>query len=126
MYGIAGEKTSLSTYLEDNGMSYTRGRPYHPQTQGNLSVDFEQEGITLSLFPRSKTARLFSLESPIRVSGCFSKIKLNVNVLGLGLTYISFITSPLHVPTRWVFEGKPPIDGSAVCEQFFDRQYVKI
>jgi len=93
--------------------------------QGNFNVDFGQQNIQLSLFPRSKTARLFSLQSPIRASGSFSDISLNVNVLDLGITYISFITSPLHVPTRWIFGGKPPEDGSAVCEQFFDRQYVE-
>jgi uncharacterized protein involved in outer membrane biogenesis len=93
--------------------------------QGNFNVDFAKQSVQLSLFPRSKTARLFSLQSPIRASGSFSDISLNVNVLDLGVTYISFITSPLHVPTRWVFGGKPPKDGSAVCEQFFDRQYVE-
>jgi uncharacterized protein involved in outer membrane biogenesis len=92
---------------------------------GNVNVDFDQQKIQLSLFPRSKTARLFSLQSPIRASGSFSDINLNVKVLDLGVTYISFITSPLHVPTRWVFEGKPPKDGSAVCEQFFDRNYLE-
>ena len=30
---IAGE---LAQYLEENGMSHTRGRPYHPQTQGKI------------------------------------------------------------------------------------------
>lgn len=30
---ISGE---LSDYLEENGMSHTRGRPYHPQTQGKI------------------------------------------------------------------------------------------
>ena len=30
---IAGE---LSDYLADNGMTHTRGRPYHPQTQGKI------------------------------------------------------------------------------------------
>ena len=30
---ISGE---LSAYLEDKGMSHTRGRPYHPQTQGKI------------------------------------------------------------------------------------------
>jgi uncharacterized protein involved in outer membrane biogenesis len=93
--------------------------------QGNFNVDFAQQNIQLSLFPRSKTARLFSLQSPIRASGSFTDISLNVNVLDLGVTYISFITSPLHVPTRWVFGGKPPKDGSAICEQFFDREYVE-
>ena len=27
---------ALSTYLEDKGMKHTRGRPYHPQTQGKI------------------------------------------------------------------------------------------
>ncbi len=80
--------------------------------------------IELSLFPRTKTARLFALQAPIRARGSFSDIKLLANPLDLALTYVSFITSPLHVPVRWVFEGKPPEDGSAVCEQFFDREYV--
>jgi len=30
---ISGE---LSDYLEENGMTHTRGRPYHPQTQGKI------------------------------------------------------------------------------------------
>jgi hypothetical protein len=48
-----------------------------------------------------------------------------LNPVDLTGSYLLFITSPLHVPTRWVFGGKPPEDGSAVCEQFFDRQYVE-
>ena len=91
---------------------------------GNVNVDFQKENIALSLFPQSKTARFFALQSPIRASGSFSDIDLKLNILDVGVTYISFITSPLHVPTRWVFGGKPPEDGSAICEQFFDREYV--
>ena len=30
---ISGE---LATYLKDNGVTHTRGRPYHPQTQGKI------------------------------------------------------------------------------------------
>ena len=30
---ISGE---LADYLADNGMTHTRGRPYHPQTQGKI------------------------------------------------------------------------------------------
>ena len=26
----------LGTWLDDNGMAHTRGRPYHPQTQGKI------------------------------------------------------------------------------------------
>jgi hypothetical protein len=91
---------------------------------GNLEADFKQEQVTLSLFPRSKTARLFALQSPIRARGSFTDIGMEINPVDITTSYISFITSPLHVPTRWVFGDKIPEDGSAVCEQFFDREYV--
>lgn len=91
---------------------------------GNINVDFEHEYVNLSLFPRSKTARLFSLQTPIRVKGSFSKISVSVTPFDLAETYVNFITSPLHVPTRWIFGDKPPKDGSAVCEQLFDREHV--
>lgn len=92
---------------------------------GNITVDFSQEEVRLALFPRSKTARLFSLQSPIRVLGSFSEISLAINPVDLTGTYISFITSPLHVPTRWIFGDKIPTDASAICEQYFDREHVK-
>jgi hypothetical protein len=28
-------------------------------------------------------------------------------------------------PVRWIFGDKPPEDGSAICEKFFDRTYVE-
>jgi hypothetical protein len=92
---------------------------------GNFNVNFKQRHVDLSLFPRSKTARLFALQTPIRAAGSFSDIKMILNPLDLTGSYISFITSPLHVPTRWIFGSKPPEDGSAVCEQFFDREHVE-
>ncbi len=92
---------------------------------GNINVDFEHENFDLTLFPRSKTARLFSLQTPIRVNGSFSKTSMSVTPFDLAGTYVKFITSPLHVPTRWVFDDKPPKDGSAVCEKLFDRKHVE-
>jgi uncharacterized protein involved in outer membrane biogenesis len=92
---------------------------------GNFNVNFRQEHVRLSLFPRSKTARFFALDSPIRVQGNFSDISMAVNPVDLTTGYISFITSPLTVPMRWIFGDKAPEDGSAVCEQFFDRAYVE-
>ncbi len=91
---------------------------------GNFNVDFKQEHVSLSLFPRSKTARFFTLESPIRAQGSFSNINLKINPVDLTTGYISFIMSPLTVPTKWIFDDKPPEDGSAICEQLFDREYV--
>jgi hypothetical protein len=83
---------------------------------GNLEVDFKQETVRLSLFPKSKTARFFALQSPIRVKGSFSKLSMAMQPFDLATTYVSFITSPLHVPLRWVIEDKIPEDGSSICE----------
>jgi uncharacterized protein involved in outer membrane biogenesis len=91
---------------------------------GNIDIDFKQEKVKLSLFPQSKTARFFSLQTPIRTQGSFSDINLLINPVDIAGSYVSFITSPLHVPMRWVFGDKVSEDGSAVCEQLFDREYV--
>ena len=92
---------------------------------GNINADFKQEQVRLSLFPQSKTARLFSFQSPIRVEGSFTEIGMAINPVDLTGSYISFITSPLTVPVHWLFGDKIPEDGSAICEQLFDRDYVE-
>ena len=91
---------------------------------GNITVNFERQQVDLSLFPTSKKARFFAVQSPIRVQGSYTDISLALNPVDLTTTYISFITSPLHVPARWIFEDKIPEDGSAVCTQYFDREFV--
>jgi hypothetical protein len=90
---------------------------------GNINVNFIEESIRLSLYPRSKTARLFAVQAPIRAEGSFTDIRLNTNPVDITVAYLSFITSPLHVPARRVFGDKVPEDASEQCEQFFDREY---
>jgi uncharacterized protein involved in outer membrane biogenesis len=92
---------------------------------GNINVDFKQEYVKLSLFPRSKTARLFAVQAPIRAEGAFNDIHLVTNPVDITAAYVSFITSPLHVPARRIFNDKVPEDASEACERFFDRDYVK-
>ena len=92
---------------------------------GNITVDFANEHVTLSLYPRSKTARFFSVQAPIRAEGNFDNIRLVTNPVDIAAAYVSFITSPLHVPARWVFGDKVPEDASTICEQFYDREYVR-
>ena len=53
---------------------------------GNIEVDFRQEQVQLSLFPHSKTARIYSLESPMRIAGYFSDIKLAVTPVDVAAT----------------------------------------
>ena len=92
---------------------------------GNINADFKQEQVKLSLFPQSKTARLFSFQSPIRVEGNFSDIGMAINPVDLTGSYISFITSPLMYQYAGYLVTRYPEDGSAICEQLFDRDYVE-
>jgi len=92
---------------------------------GNINVDFAEEHVTLSLYPRSKTAKMFAVQAPLRVEGSFDNIKLITNPVDITVAYFSFITSPLHVPARRVFDDKVPDDASEICEKFYDRAYVK-
>jgi uncharacterized protein involved in outer membrane biogenesis len=92
---------------------------------GNIQVDFKKEHLQLSLYPRSKKARLFAVQTPIRAEGNFDDIGLTTNPVDLTVAYLSFITSPLHVPARRVLGDRVPEDASEICEQFFDRDFVK-
>jgi hypothetical protein len=83
------------------------------------------EQVWLSLYPNSKTAKLFALEAPIRAEGSFDNIRLMTNPIDVTAAYISFITSPLHVPVRRIFDDKVPEDGSETCERLFDREYIR-
>ena len=91
---------------------------------GNITVNFPEEHVTLSLYPNSKTARLFAVQAPIRAQGRFDNLKLNTNPVDLTVAYLSFVTSPLHVPARRLFADKVPEDASEACERFFSRDYV--
>jgi uncharacterized protein involved in outer membrane biogenesis len=92
---------------------------------GNITVNFPEEHVKLSLFPNSKTARLFAVQAPIRAEGRFDNLKLNTNPIDITVAYLSFITSPLHVPARRLFGDKVPEDASEGCERFFSREYVE-
>jgi uncharacterized protein involved in outer membrane biogenesis len=92
---------------------------------GNIQVDFKNEQLQLALYPRSKKARLFAVQAPIRAVGSFDDIRLDTNPVDLTVAYFSFITSPLHVPARRVLGDSVPENASERCEQFFDRDYVK-
>ena len=92
---------------------------------GNIHVDFRNDRLQLSLYPRSKKARLFALQAPIRAEGNFDDIGLTTNPVDLAAAYYSFITSPLHVPARRILDDRVPEDASETCEKFFDRDYVK-
>jgi hypothetical protein len=92
---------------------------------GNLDVNFPNETVKLSLFPRSKTARIFGLQTPIRVNGSFDELSLSVRPTDIVGSYVSFILSPLHAPMRRIFGKNIPEDGSEICGKLLDRDYLQ-
>jgi uncharacterized protein involved in outer membrane biogenesis len=92
---------------------------------GNLNVNFQSEEVKFSLFPKSKKARLFGLQAPIRVKGNFTELGLSIKPYDILASYVKFITSPLHAPLKRLFGKNIPENASKLCEQFLDRDYVK-
>jgi hypothetical protein len=90
--------------------------------EGNLRADMIEEQVELTLFPRSKTARMFALQTPVRISGSFDDLRVAIKPLDIVTSYLSFITSPLHAPMRRLLGKRLPADGSELCATLFDRQ----
>lgn len=93
--------------------------------RGNLKANFQEETVSLALFPKSKTARLFALRSPIRIRGTFDELRTKIKPFDIIGAYFSFITSPLHVPFRRLMGSKVPADASNLCGQMVDREYLR-
>ena len=90
-----------------------------------MRADFRDESVSLALFPTSKTARLFALQAPIRIRGTFDEIGAHIKPFDIVRAYLSFITSPLHAPFRRLVGGNVPADGSELCAQLLDREYLR-
>ena len=82
---------------------------------GTASVNFESEKINLVLIPTAKRPELFSLETPVEVDGSFDDFAVGVAPADVIRTTISFATSPIHVPVRWLFSDQPSQDGAEEC-----------
>jgi uncharacterized protein involved in outer membrane biogenesis len=83
---------------------------------GKADVDFKKREIDILAKPKAKKPEFFSLATPLEVHGSFEDFGLGVNPLNLMGSVITFVTSPLHVPVRRVFEKKIPADGKEACE----------
>jgi uncharacterized protein involved in outer membrane biogenesis len=93
--------------------------------RGNLKVSFPNKTVSLVLVPKSKKAKLFSLQAPVRVGGTFDDLGAQVKPFDLVGAYFSFITSPLLAPVQRAFDKKIPADASKLCGQFTDRDYLR-
>ncbi len=85
------------------------------RVSGEGSADFRDERLALRLTPRPKRAGFFSLATPVRVGGSFTRPEIGVAPGDALATVGRFFTSVLWVPLQSLFGREVPADGSDVC-----------
>ena len=85
------------------------------RVNGQAELDFKEETVFIHLAPQAKKAQFFSLETPIEIKGRLSDFEASIAPGGLVGSAVSFVTSPLHVPLRRLFEPSLPEDGCDIC-----------
>ena len=83
--------------------------------EGEATINFKTRMLDLRATPSAKRPELFSLATPIKVSGRFDNFGVGINMVRLTGTVASFITSPVHVPLRRLFSQEIPADGREAC-----------
>ncbi len=84
---------------------------------GEGTIDFREARVDLTLDPQAKVEQLYSLATPLEVSGSFEDFGPRLRPEELLGTYFRFATSPIVAPLSWLFFQPPPKDGADVCEQ---------
>jgi len=87
---------------------------------GTAEANFQDRSIKVRLTPRAKRPEFFSLATPVGLTGTFDNFNISLNPVGLTTTAISFISSPLHVPVRRLFNKGLPEDGYEACKAMWD------
>ena len=64
-------------------------------------------------------ATLSPCKEAIGINGTFDDFGLAINPLGLTETAVSFVTSPLHVPVRRLFNKGLPDNGVEACKEMW-------
>ena len=91
------------------------------QVAGQSKIDFDQKNIELVLVPRAKTAQIFGLALPVMVTGKFDDFDFGIPSGELVATTMRFVSSPLVSPLRWLLEQPLEEDGSALCQQLYNK-----
>lgn len=82
---------------------------------GEAEVNFQTETINMHMAPKAKKPEFFSLAMPIQIDGTFKDFGLDLNMVDIFGTVISFITSPVIVPIERIFVDTLPSDGKDAC-----------
>jgi uncharacterized protein involved in outer membrane biogenesis len=87
---------------------------------GDVTVDFHEQRIQMSLRPRAKRPEFFSLATPVTVDGSFDDFGLGVKPLAL-VGNVFRLTPNAEMPGRYPVGDLPPLDGSAECREMLER-----
>lgn len=82
---------------------------------GSGGIDFATEAIDFRFQPRAKGLQLFSLETPVRVTGTLTDFSISVTPGDVLATIARFFGSVIVVPLETLFRGPLPRDGADVC-----------
>ena len=82
---------------------------------GKGGADFRDETLAFRLQPQAKEAQVFSLATPVDVSGTLTDFHVGPGVGDVLLTLGRFFTSLVVVPFERLTEGPIPRDGADVC-----------
>ncbi len=85
------------------------------RVSGTGSADFTEENFALRMSPQVKTPQMFSLATPIEVSGPFDDFSIRASPGEVIGTATKFLTSIFWVPIKKLSGEKIPADGADVC-----------
>jgi uncharacterized protein involved in outer membrane biogenesis len=89
---------------------------------GEATIDFNKERITLEASPEAKKPEYFSLAVPVKVSGSFEDWRLKIGAIRTLVAGTSFITSPVHVTLkRLLSSGENALEGEAACREAWKK-----
>jgi uncharacterized protein involved in outer membrane biogenesis len=90
------------------------------QVLGDGDVDFNNGQFDFVLTPRAKRPTMFTLGTPIRVTGRYSDLQTGTTPDEWAITVGRFVTS-VFAPIRRIFTTPIPADGEAACLAAMER-----
>ena len=84
---------------------------------GTARIDLADNSLNISVRPRSKKPRFFTLQTPVSVSGNVDDPQIEVSGWQIAKSAVGFVASVVTVPLRWPFVTPIPEDGSKECLQ---------
>jgi uncharacterized protein involved in outer membrane biogenesis len=90
------------------------------QVSGDGGVDFKNKQIDFILTPGAKRPTMFTLATPIRVSGSYSDLQTSTTADEWAITVGRFVSS-IFAPIRRIFTTPIPADGESACLAAMER-----